>query len=230
MDNNDQQIKDRLDSSSELNRTWYFESFFPSIEENISSSGAFLNKSKFFASLERNLNDRMMINLNLNSDRSKTKEFSSKFESKLISSTYEELKNNNSQNNIFFNSTIDLPFNNASNSSSLDDIVNSTKNNLQMQLNDEDKYDEDKSILNSQLFNSNFSSIQNLINDQMYFVLNDSSIDTFLDVDSTSIYNSTTFNDEQPFNVSMTTFNQPHYNWIYIFVVFLIIFGVFGKL
>lgn len=230
---------DRFDSSSELNRTWYFERFSSILsEEPASSSEAFTNQSKLFANLNNDhSNSEPVTKLVANGlENLDTSVYTHLFESKeLISSTYDELTNLSNVNRVqedtnsllFFNTTIQS-LNNVSsltNHSSMDSN-HSTSLRIQSAPSDENSL-EDGQVF-SQLFFTNLSSIQNLINDQMYFMLNSSNTTSLTNA---TFYNSTTFIQtiDDRFNATSTQPQPPHYNWIYIIVIFLIIFGVLGN-
>lgn len=271
MHNNPNTI-DRLDSSSELNRTWYFERFSSLLED---SNEEITNQSKLFSHLDNSLDSR----LDINQDKLVTNSNVYTHLNKLFNSkkpiTYEELDNkynwtalslsntkDDDQTNLFFNSTFSSSTLNASSSSfNSSSNFNTTLNpfnflnssfettakfnsttNTQLPLS-ESSLEDGSSFLNQidLKFITNLSSIQNLISDQMFFVLNSSTSSSnqnndtsaILDLDSspTKSYIQTPFNEQSRTNDSslLNSNLQPQYNWIYILVVLLIIFGVLGN-
>lgn len=262
---------DRFDSSSELNRTWYFERFSSILDESGEESAA--NQSKFFTHLDR---DRSSVGRAL--ERPSSVYTYLLKPRALVSSALDELTgvwnaSKDEEDSLFFNSTTTLPFDSpavvasppsdASHSPSfLSALSSHLASNLSAHLaspsnsssSTADQFSPNSSFVHSasrsgpanpaallnefadhstgQFLRTNYSSIQNLISDQLFLVLNSSTTNATRLADPSSINQSAILPlDEQQLNSSTPPFDQPqpHYNWIYILVVFLIVFGVLGE-
>ena len=257
---------DRFDSSSELNRTWYFERFSSILDESGEESAA--NQSKFFTHLDR---DRSSVGRAL--ERPSSVYTYLLKPRTLVSSAFDELtgvwntsRAKDEEDSLFFNSTT-LPFDppeavvvSASNASASPSFLSALSSHLASNLSahlvspsnssssiadqfavnstfaDQPVSRSDPVALLSELadhstgLQTNYSSIQNLISDQLFLALNSSTTNVTSITDSFN-QTATLGLDEQQLNASTPPFDQPqpHYNWIYILVVFLIVFGVLGK-